>query len=216
MDKLRKRGALKAIGWCLLAGALPVQAAGEFQNLPWGEKLATVGILLTISVCVAVGMLALLLVYGLLRPAVIRGGSDRLRAHPKRSLLVGILGLVLLIAVIALLQAFPEPIKGLGGLVLLAAALYLMVSGAAIIAYDLGDRLLANVGARCSGSSFMAVLWGGLLLLLLGFVPVLGALIQFVALVLGFGLALSGLVDRSGPPPAPESEPTPQEEDTAP
>lgn len=190
-DLSRKKVPLMAA----LMAVAPARAAAEpFEAMPWPQQVSTILLVALGLLLLHVGILALLLLVSVLRPDALRRGSGRLRAHPVTSFFAGILVLVLFILCAKLLEA---PLLNLLALPVVLGLILLMVSGIATVAFDCGDRILSNTAARSQGSSFMAVLAGGTLLILIGLVPFAGQTVQAVAALTGIGAAAQGWWSRA-------------------
>ena len=176
-----------------------VLADERFDQLPPGDRLSLVLLVVVIGFVVAFGVLAIQLLYSVLRAPALRQGSDLLRRRPAYALGVGVLAFLVLGGALALTQFVPEPGKGLLGLALILIGLGLAFPGVTMVSHAIGEQVHANLNTRYIGSSFMAVLTGGALTLLVGCVPLLGQLIQFVILLTGLGAATVGLARRRAP-----------------
>jgi len=180
-----------------LLTALPLWAArtgdrNAFDQLPPGDKLATAVLVLLVLVCVSIGLLALMALYSLLRPRTVRHGADLLRVNPGRALGTGALAALVVVGFLALSGAVPQ--AGPVVVAFVVWALYLLLSGLCMVTHEIGDRLQSSLQSRGAGSVVAAVLWGGLILGLVGFVPFVGQLVQLVTGVLGLGVAVQVLM----------------------
>ena len=174
----------------LLCGSLPIWAADTFKQMPPVQQLSLVLLILLAAVCIKVGLLALLLLVSVLRPGLLRNGGEIVRLRPVRCLVAGALGLLVFLAFTALLQHAPARMRALLGIAELLVFLALLITGLCVTVYELGDRLQSNLNARGIGSTSMAVLYGGGLFVLLGFLPGLGQLVEFTVAVLSLGAAI--------------------------
>jgi len=192
----------------LLSAGLPVAAGTPFDQLAPNQQLCSVATLLLAVGVVELGLLAVLLLFSVLRPATVRRGGEVLRAHPLAGLLVGLLGLLVFFGWAALMEGFPEPIKGVLIIAVLFVYACLAIGGLGIVACDLGERLQTNLGLRGLGSTAAATLYGGGLIMLLALAPIVGQLLQLTILTLGLGAAMmtvySGRRKRSDNQPAGE------------
>ena len=179
-----------------LGSPAPLLADDRFNRLPPGDRLSLVLLVVVIGFVIALGLLAIQLLYSVLRAPALRQGSDLLRRRPAYALGLGVLVLLVLGGAVALAQLVPEPGRGLLVLALILVALYLAIPGVTMVNHAIGEQVHANLNSRYVGSSFMAVLTGGVLTLLIGCVPLLGQLIQFVILLIGLGAATVGLAGR--------------------
>lgn len=217
VDAQRPRGSVALHGAGLLKCVMMLAAvslsfnahAGDFGAGPTGEKLSGAVLLVLAVACISIGLLAVLFLFGLLRPETVRRGSARVRTSPGRCLLIGVLGLVVCVIAGALLNAIPPAVRALPGLALVLVIAYLTVSGLSMLAHSIGERVQTAVMARSLGSDAMAVLYGGVLLLAIGMLPGLGQLIQLVAIMIGMGSAISTLFSRAEAKPVPPPLPAP-------
>ncbi len=194
----------------------PAPRGNGFHQLPLPDQTRVMTFFLLIGSAIGLGVLALLLMYSVVRPQALRDGSMILAQHPVRSLLAGLLTALVLVLAVMLVQNLPEALRGLFALLVILVTVYVCVSGVAVAAHELGDRVLSNINSASVGVTFLAVLWGGLLLLLAGFVPFLGQLVQVVAGAMGLGAAVSLMLRRKAPAASADAAPdSKKEEDTA-
>jgi hypothetical protein len=113
---------------------------------------------------------------------------------------IGIIGVTIMVICWALSEAIPP--FGLVSLAVTLTVMYLGVAGLAGLCHCLGDKLLSNTSSRFAGSSFAAVLCGGVLLSVLVVLPFPGWLLQGLFAVIGFGSAVSVLFQRKPKPAA--------------
>ena len=177
---------------------LPVLArAGEpVASAASGSKSWDIAVLILGLLFVKLGLVATLTLYALLRPRALRVDSDRLRATPGKLFVVGLLASVVLAILGGIIQALPDPLKGLGGVVLLLTVGYWLVSGTAAVALELGERLQSNLNGLGAGSDAAAVIVGGTLLALVGFLVGIGQVVEITVGLLGLGTAVAGLNRR--------------------
>jgi len=164
--------------------------AGPMKGQGPGNQLAGIAMVLVFAVCVEVGLLATALLYAVLEPERVRAGSALQAQSVFRSFGIGVLMAIILLLACALMDNMPGGIGGLLGVPLLAAYAYLFIMGFTMVAHCVGDRIQSNIASRTTGSSFFAVLYGGSILLLTNFVPVVGQLVLLVVLVLSLGAAM--------------------------
>ena len=164
------------------------EKTGKRGEEPTLEHIAMVALLM---VCGSVGLVTLMILYTVLRPQRVIQGGELFRQRPVRCLCAGILASVILLVVAGVANVLPGALKGLVFLALVLLYAHWAVSGLCMLAHDLGERLQSNLNVRSLGSSGMAVLYGGGVLMLAGFLPGLGQAVQFIALVSGLGAAVS-------------------------
>lgn len=163
------------------------------------QNLVNLITVLLLGVSIAVGLLAVLFLVGVLRPQAVRRGSETVRTLPGRCLLVGLLSLLVCIAGLAVLKVL-GPLAGLPSLALVLAFGYWLLTGMAMLAHSIGERVQTVLMAKSLGSDAMAVVYGAVPLLAIGFLPGVGQVIQLVAIMIGLGGAISLLFAKSKPP----------------
>jgi len=184
------RAAVGAAGLCSRA------AAGGFEEMPPVDKLATVGTVAIVALCVKVGVLSLLLLCAILRPQQVRGSAAALRERPVRSFLLGLLAVLLTVVLAMVFGRFPEPLQGVFLLVLLLVVVYVLINGLCAVVHEIGERIQSSLNMASVGSTFAAVLYGGLLLSLVGLLPAIGQVVVAVAGAMGIGAALETMCRR--------------------
>ena len=197
---------LSTLGLLALTGS-PLRAAG-FPNLPPGERLSFTLFCVVIAVCLLIGFLAIIMLYTILWPGAVRRGGGLVRQSPGRALLAGALSLVILFLVCALARHIPNPVRGLLGVALALGCVWAGLVGLCAVAHELGERLQASLGLSGTGAACRAVLYGGLLFGLVGFLPGLGQLIQLVIGVFALGTGVCLLAPQPRPEPPPPAVPT--------
>lgn len=181
----------------LLLGAPTLGLA--FDNIDRLQPAAHLSLALLAVVAgavLAVGGVAILLLYAVLRPLAVRAGSELLRQRPAYTLFIGLLLGALFLGGLALAKHLPGPVAKLTVLIWLLVGLYLAVSGAAMLAHALGEQVLASLNSRHAGALVAAVLVGAVLVALLSGVPLLGQLLQGLLLAAGVGAAVVRLGRR--------------------
>ena len=177
-----------------LAEAVAVENAEENREAGKGSKdptLEHVAMVALVLICSSVGLVVLMILYTVLRPQRVMQGGELFRRRPVHCFCVGILASVIFLVIDGLANVLPGPLRPLVWLALVLVYAHWVVSGLCMLAYDLGERLQGNLNVRSLGSSGMAVLYGGSALTLVGFLPALGQVVQFIALVSGLGTAVS-------------------------
>jgi hypothetical protein len=159
--------------------------------LPPAAQIARTLLIVVLAVGVNLGLWALLVALAAWRPARLRGGAERLRTRPFRSFVTGLLLLVAAVLVMVVCHRLPGPAKALLALTLLALLGWFGLHGLAMVAHDLGERVLASVQSARQGSSVAAVAAGGGLLVLVACLPLLGLVLHLVALTWGLGAVLT-------------------------
>lgn len=188
----RRGGGFRAPAAVLLLSGTTLWA-GPMKAQGPGHQLAGIAMVLILAVCVELGLLALALLYAVLEPERVRTGSALQAQSVFRSFGVGILMAIILLLACALIGQMPEGLNGLIAVPLLAAYAYLFIMGFTMVAHCVGDRIQSNISSPTTGSSFFAVLYGGGILLLANFVPVVGQLVLLVVVVLSIGAAMRSI-----------------------
>jgi len=171
----------------------PLIADDKFNQLPPPQKMAVLACILAAIVCVKVGVIALMLLTSVLRPQKLRRDGDTIREHPVRSFLAGLLCLAIFVLAVAVTEHLPDVLATLLGVTVVLVCVYLGVCGMCGVAHDIGERVQSNLNVQGVGSTFMTVLWGTILILLVGFVPILGQLVQVVAVTIGVGAVATAM-----------------------
>jgi hypothetical protein len=182
----------------LAAPAMAGEHAGP-MGIPGGRGLAMLIFLAALAgmaLAGKVGWLALSLLSAALRPAGCRRGAELAENHFGRSFLLGLLVMVAYLLLFWLAWRIGLPWRRLGTVPLIVLFLVQALAGFACLATALGERLEANLGWG-GGSTVRAVLLGGGILVLVGFFPVLGQLLDFVVLAAGLGVAVQVVVQSS-------------------
>jgi len=171
------------------AGAKP--AAGtvpaNFYNL--------LGLVLVLFL-LKVGLIAMQILFGVMRPDAIRDGRDRLNASPGRTAGGGVLTLLASGLFIILIQVLPDPIKGLLAVALVLWLAWLFVKGMTVVSCEVGERLQAAAGGLGIGSDVAAITCGAVLLALADLVPGIGWVLDLCLLFLAVGVGVTGVRRR--------------------
>ena len=178
--------------------------AGKGREDPTLEHVAMVALVL---ICSSVGLVALMILYTVLRPQRVMQGGELFRQRPVRCFCAGIIASLIFLVIAGLANVLPGPLRPLVWLALVLVYANWCVSGLCMLAYDLGERLQSNLNVRSLGSSGMGVLYGGGAIVLVGFLPALGQVVQFIAFVSGLGTAVSRRFLKSPPTPAVDDPP---------
>jgi len=183
-DRLRKTG-----GLAIVLSVLPhvLLAAQKVQHPP-GQQLAGLLSVLIGALCCEIGILAAAVVYAVLEPQKVQAGSRISSQSPARCFGKGALLLVIVLLCLGLTSAAP----GLSVIFLLPVigAVYLLMTGFAMVSHGIGERLQSNMSSATIGSSAYAVLYGGGALLLINFLPFVGWALLFIACLVGLGASL--------------------------
>lgn len=164
---------------------------------PWGLARAP-----ALAMGIILGTLSLLLLTLVLRaavPPVMQGAEAHLRARPGVALGAGLL--VLLLVPAAAILAFITVIGAPLGVVLMFAYVILLVVGVPVALDLVVDLVLvrARKGRPISwGWRLLALALASLVFVALLQIPILGAIVGFVALVMGLGALVLRAVRRSG------------------
>ena len=149
------------------------------------------------SIISFIGLLALALLISVFFPGTIEIISSAVEEGPIRSAALGVIGMLLLIPLGILLAISIIGIVLIPVEVIFASVAFLL--GYVATARLIGVRLFA-VLKRPPTIPVWETFWGTILLALVGFVPVLGWVINALAVVLGFGAVLAALLHRQRHP----------------
>lgn len=159
---------------------------------------------LLLALSISVGLLAVGFLFGVLRPQAVRRGSETVRTLPGRCLWIGLLALLVCGAGLAVLKAL-GPAAVLPALAWGLMFGYWLLSGLAMLAHSIGERVQTALLAKSLGSDAVAVVYGAAPLLAIGFLPFVGQVIHLVAVMIGLGGAISVQFARreakASPPP---------------
>jgi len=189
-----------------LLGTPSLQAV-SFGDPSSGQHLAGALLLLLLVVCAQLGLLAAGLIYAVLEPRRVEFGSRLQRQAPWQNFRTGVIVFIILL-LFSVFFANLHPPKGLAFLIwlpLLLILAYLLIIGFTMTAHGIGERIQSNLNSRTIGSTFLAVLYGGIVLLGIAFLPVLGLVLLFVVALISLGTAVRTLSAKppAGPPAAP-------------
>jgi cytoskeletal protein CcmA (bactofilin family) len=167
------------------------QVAGGVERLPDAEREMRRGVRAFWWIWV-VGLILLAIILLVLMPAFTRQASDTARARTGLSFLVGLIALVAIpvLIVIAMITVVGLPV----GLLLILFYFGLLLVGVVFTGIALGDAGLRRarlwdehkLGLRIAGAAIALVV-----LALVSMIPFLGAVVMFVALVVGMGALLA-------------------------
>jgi len=189
-------------------------AAGTGRHSPPVETLANILSLVIIIVVAKLGILAMLTVVQLLRPAAVRAARVPLRATPVRVFFVGLFTMVGAILLLGIARGLSGPLGAGLALAVLSVLVWWILNGLAAVFSELGERFQAEIGGLRVGSETAALLVGGVLLLTAGFLPAVGQIAQIAALLCAVGIAVTQRIDRTiarmhGKKSKPESDDVP-------
>lgn len=171
--------------------------AGPIDGKPPTQILALLMGLIVLGTIVFVGLLSLVTLYAVLRPRKVQAGARILRAHPARSLAMGVLLGVIGLLLVNLADRLPQALGGPLGLVVLAAYAWWLVAGLAMLCHELGERLQTNLGLGSTGVGLKAIAWGLLLVVLPVCIPFVGWAVQLFLALTAVGTAVSLFFVRS-------------------
>jgi len=139
---------------------------------------------------IQVGILALSLLYAVLKPESLRRGATILQENFIKSFFIGLLlGVAYMLFLGIARRLIPNHgIRALLTVPVLCVWFIHNLMGFTMLANSLGEKIQANTGSKFAGSTFMAVLFGGTILLLTGLVPVFGLIILGLTGTLSLGM----------------------------
>ncbi len=156
------------------------------------------------------GATAMVLITHLALPGVCRRSALLARRTPGRSILYGLLAVVVFGLTLGLANAVrPGLAKPLAVLLGLPFAVFVLI-GAAAACHSLGESLLTGAGSPLSDSGVWAVGAGAALLSAANLAPLVGQAVSLVAVLAGLGAALRCFLARASPPPPLEEPRSPQ------
>lgn len=186
------------------AGAVAGKVTRQAPETPAAPSAAD-RVLATLRTFAALLLVGLLLLW--IAPKSVQGGASALQAHPGPSLgwgaasLVGAVVCVLSIVVATALTATILGTLSLGGLTALAILAGIVTFAAFVLAFVFAAVFVSKVIVACLGGRLIlgrikpewaerrvaALLVGALALVLLGALPVIGGIVQLLAVLLGLG-----------------------------
>lgn len=161
--------------------ALPVEKGFHTKSLLWMLGLVIVGIVLVA-----------------LFPTFTTGAAETLYQSPGRSAIVGIIWICLvpIAAIIAAVTIIGLPLA----LLTINIWLMLLFIGDLPVALWIGKRLLRERARPGQSGAVLCVLVGGLVLVVIGLIPLLGGLVLIISAVVGIGAILLRLKGRTVQP----------------
>lgn len=179
----------------ILALIMPIVAQGAVEGINPSQiipkRLLGLAILTFLLICLKIGWLALTLLYSVLRPQKVIKGSQSLAQNYSKSLFIGLLLLIFYLLLIKMCRLAPASYRYILLIPVFLALLSHILIGFSMISHALGERIQANINSHTLGSTFFAVLYGALIILLLDFVPLLGHIVTFIIILIGMGVAVT-------------------------
>ncbi|MBN1864016.1 MAG: hypothetical protein JW808_03860 [Victivallales bacterium] len=180
----------------LCAMPLFLSSAFHSKNSAWLVAFLALCILVLMA---SLGCLALSLIISVTSPGLIRKSSAYARGYTFRNLLAGcIVWISYALYIVTVKRFLPSPKweSMLFTLPVSAVVFFGAFLGFSMLANDLGDKVHANINTPYLGSTFMSVLAGGALLIMVGFIPFAGPLCIAFFGILGTGLALRTFIGK--------------------
>ncbi len=146
-----------------------------------------------IMIMVKSGCLALGLLLSVLKPQKIIRMSSGLNGNLLKSFLCGIMVLIAYVLLIGISSLIPKPYEGILSIPVILLFLVHFILAFTVVSHFAGEKIMANTSSPKSGSTFFAVLYGGLVLLVCGFFPILGLVVLSVIYITALGGTASGL-----------------------
>jgi len=142
------------------------------------------------------GCISLGLLLSVFKPQKVIRLSSGLNGRLLKSFLLGIMVFIAYILLLGISKFIPKPYEGLLSIPVLLLFFIHFILAFTAVSHFTGEKILANTSSPKAGSTFFAVLYGGIVILLCGFFPIFGIIILSVILLTGLGGTLSGLVSR--------------------
>lgn len=177
---------------------LSAEPASKQELTAWTSitQLSGLIIVILLLICMKIGWLSIVSIYSLLRPQKTMKGSQVIGTRGIASFLIGLGVFVACVLIMALSKQF----LGRRGIIIsgpvILFLLYLLVSGGAVIYHFIGEKIQSNMNSSTIGSSFYAVIYGGILALLVDLIPVVGWIVSFIIVAESVGIAFLMLVRR--------------------
>ncbi len=162
--------------------------------------LLTVAFMLVIGcilVLVKAGCLALGLLLSVLKPQKIIRLSSGLNGKLLKSFIIGILIVVAYFLLLGISNFIPEKFRGFLTIPVILLLFIHFILAFTVISHFVGEKIMANIASHKVGSSFFAVLYGGIVILLCGFFPIFGIIVSGIIYIVALGGTLSGLVSKN-------------------
>jgi len=189
----------------LAVGLVPTVAQGA-AALPDGKisDLASPVLVALTILALGVGVTATALVTHLVLPGVSRRSALLVRRTPGRSLVYGVLALLIVFLGLILAKGVSPVLAKLLVVVLGVPCTVFGLVGTTAACYSLGESLLTGAGSPHHDSGPWAVGVGAALLSLANLFPVVGQAICLLAVLTGLGAVVRQVLTR---PPAPDAIP---------
>jgi len=158
------------------------QITGKVTALPASKRPGVFGVLWTFG-----GLLAGVVIV-LMIPRFIAEATDELQVHPVRSVVVGFVGAIA--AAIAIIIAAVTVIGLPLALVAVTVLIFLGSMSAMPAAVWIGEKILHGRTLLGRQSTLVNFFLGGLVLMILGIIPVVGGIVTLIATCIGFGAVL--------------------------
>jgi len=143
------------------------------------------------------GCLALGLLLSVLKPQKIIRLSSGLNGRLLKSFVAGILVLISYILLLGISQFIPKPYDGLLSIPVILLFFIHFILAFTVVSHFTGEKIMANISSHKTGSTFFAVLYGGIVILLCGFFPVLGIIVLSVIYITSLGGTATGLFTKN-------------------
>lgn len=189
------KGSVSAIA---VLSAFPVLAGGgpHDPKIIFGSVMfmLMVGCLLVLA---KLGCLALGLLLSVLKPQKIIRLSSSMNGRLLKSFVIGILVAVAYVLLLGISNLIPKAYQGFLSIPVLLMVFIHFILGFTVISHFLGEKIMANTSSPRAGSTFFAVLYGGAILLLCGFFPILGFIVLSATYITAMGGTAAGLFSRN-------------------
>jgi len=144
----------------------------------------------------SIGALSMSLFYSILFPKAVSNGVRTLRLMPLRAFFAGFLCLCLYLIALSMLKHFSEPLRIALFVPIALAGSFHSVSGLSMVLALLGEKIAFNTASKYCSSSFMHILFAGIVFVAIGLLPVLGQIAQGVIMISGLGAFLLSIGHR--------------------
>lgn len=165
-------------------------APPDFHDSNKLKMFLVVLFLLFFAFCIKLGLLAFSLVFSVLKPQTVIKGSEIIKQTVVRSFITGLLCLIFYLLLLKITRMIPRYFNLLLAVPILIVLFIHIAAGFSVICHFLGEKIHANIGSRFTGSTFMAVLYGGIVILALGFVPIFGQAASLIIITTSLGATL--------------------------
>ena len=170
-----------------------VFAGNKLKESP-GQMLSALLFITLALILISIGLIAIQVIYSVLKPQVVREGSNYSREKPLKLFLLGVALAVLFLVITFILEKLPAgDIKGIIAIIVLIFYAFVILRGLTMLTHNIGDKILSSINSKYAGSSFMSVLAGASITSLISFVPFVGWFIIALILLTSLGLGFIGL-----------------------